>query len=73
MLLGSVGTNDEDGLCLLGNIVHRIGHCSRTEGSSQTGHSAGVSETRAVVYVVCSDHLAREFVHQIIFFIGALG
>jgi hypothetical protein len=41
----------------LGNIVHRVGHSAGTEGSGQTGHSAGVSETGAMIDVVGPNHL----------------
>ena len=60
-------------LRLFGDIVHRVGHGARTEGGGQTGHGAGVSETGAVVDVVRPDHLPREFVHQIVFFVRAFG
>ena len=56
-----------------GNIVHRVGHGTRTEGGRQTGHRAGVSETGAVVNVVRSDDLPRQFVHQVVFFVRAFG
>ena len=56
-----------------GDIVHAIGHRARTEGGGQTGHRAGVSETGAVVYVVCPQDLPRQFVHQIVFFVRAFG
>ena len=52
-----------DVVIVAGDIVNRIRHCTRTEGSGQTGHSAGVSETGAMVYVVRPDHLAGKLVH----------
>ncbi len=73
VLLGGVRSDDEDCLCLAGDIFNGIGHCARAECGGQTGHSAGVSKTGAVVDVVRPDHLPGELIHQIILFIGALG
>ena len=73
MLLGGVRADDEQRLGVIGNIVHRVGHCARAVGGGQTGHGAGVTETGAVVYVVRPDNLAGELVHQVVFFIQAFG
>jgi hypothetical protein len=73
VLFGGVGADDQHRLGKSGDVCHRVGHSARAKGSGQTGHSAGVSETGAVVYRVRPDHLAGELVHQVIFFVKTLG
>ena len=72
VLLGGVRTDDKESLRLVGDIIHTVGHRTRTEGGSQTGYRAGVSETGAVVYIIRPHDLPRQFVHQIVFFVQAL-
>jgi hypothetical protein len=73
MLLGGIRPDHQDGTGEFCNIVHGIGHGTRAEGSGQTGHGAGVSKPGAVIDIVRPDHLAGEFIHQVIFFVGAFG
>jgi hypothetical protein len=52
---------------------HRVGHSTGAEAGGQTGHSTAVSKPSAMVDIVRTDHLTREFVHQVVFFVQALG
>jgi hypothetical protein len=42
-----------------------ICHSPGTECDRQTGDRGGVSSTSAVIYVVCSDHRTKEFLHLV--------
>ena len=73
VLFGSVGADDQHRLGVLYHVVHRVGHGARAIGCGQTGHSAGVSKTGAVIDGVRPQRLAGELVHQVVFFVQALG
>ena len=73
MLLGRVRADDEQGLRIVGDVVHGVAHRSRTKAEGQAVDGRGMAEPRAVVDVVRADHLSGELLHQIVFFVGALG
>jgi hypothetical protein len=72
VLLGGVGTDDEEGLGLFDDVVHRIAHGARAQAHAQAGHGRGVTQTRAMIDIMGAEHLAGELLHQVILFIGAL-
>ena len=73
MLFTGIRTDDEKQVGMGCHIVHRVGHGTRAKGGRQTGDRAGVSETGAVVDVIRPDDLPRQFIHEVVFLIGAFG
>ncbi len=51
-------------------FFHRIGHRSTTKCSGQTGHSRGVSESRAMIHIIGPDHSAHKFLYDVVFLIS---
>ena len=73
MSLGCVGPDDKETICVGFEFGNRIRHGTTAEGSGQTGHRGSVSETCAVVDVICTDHGAGELLQKISLFVGASG
>ena len=73
VLFGGIRADDQHGLRMVGDVIHRVGHRTRAKGSGQTGHGAGVSETGAMIDIVRPNHLPGEFIHQVVFFIQTFG
>jgi len=71
MLFGGIGANYQHGVGILGNILHRVCHRSRTQGCGKAGNGAGMAKARAVVDVVSADDLPGKLVHQVVFFVRA--
>ena len=71
MLLRCIGTDDEESLRVLRNVIHRIGHCARAKCSRQTGDSGRVSKTGTVIYTVRANHLPGKFLEKVILFVRA--
>ena len=72
MLFSSVGANNENSIGTF-YFLYGIGHSSATEGCSQTGYGGRMSKAGAIIYVIGANNLPHEFLHQVVFFIGALG
>ena len=70
-LLG-IGADDEDDLHVL-DLADRIGHRTGTEYGGQPGHRRRVSETGAVIDVVCADPRADELLEGVIFLVRTAG
>ena len=70
--LGGVGADGEDGLRVR-DLVDGIGHCAAAESRGQTGHRGAVSETRTVIDVVRLHHRSREFLKDVVVFVGGPG
>jgi hypothetical protein len=57
----------------LSDFRDRVCHGTATQSGSQTGYRGGVSETRAVVDIVCPHNGPDKFLKEIVFFISTLG
>ena len=69
MVLRGVGAGDQDDLRLF-DVPDGVGHGTASERCGQTGHSGRVSETRAVIDIVGSDHRPCEFLGKVVFLVG---
>ena len=73
VLFGGVRADNQDGLGIPADVVKGIAHGAGAVAHRQSGHGRGMTKPGAVVDVVRADHLARELLRQIVFFVGALG
>ncbi len=71
MAFCSIRADDEYAVGI-SDFSNGVGHGSAAECCDQTGHGGGMSETGTVVDIVGSDDRAGKFLHQVVFFIGAL-
>ena len=71
MSLRGVGANYKNAVGI-SDFSDGVGHRSAAERCGQTGHGGGMSETGTVIDIVGADNRAAEFLHQVIFFVGAL-
>ena len=71
MAFRGVAADDEDQVGLL-DIGDGAGIAAVADGAKQPDGCRGLAIARAVVHVVGADHGARELLHQIALFVGAL-
>ena len=72
MGLGCICTDSQEtsGVTEITDIIR---HGAAAEGSGQTGHSGGMSETGTVVNTVGTQYRSGEFLDNMVILIGALG
>ena len=68
MVFSGVGAGQQNHVRLF-NIPDCVCHRSASECRGQTGHSGGMSETRAMIDIVCFNRRPCEFLHNVVFLI----
>ena len=67
-----IGANDKNQICMF-NVVDLVTHRARAHAFEQSGHTGGVAQAGAVVYVVAAKAGAHQLLEQIGLFIAAFG
>jgi len=72
MAFAGIGTCDENTVCIT-NFTDGVGHCATAKTCRQTGDGGAMSQSSAVINVVCANPCTYKFLKEVVFFVSTTG